>query len=81
MSPKASDILAQAMQLPAEERYDLVDALHESIHADDTTGIDPEWSATIKRRVEELESGKVQAVPWEVVDKMVFGEEDEPDSR
>src|SRR5271167_3508377 len=68
MTPKASEVLAQAMQLSPQERELLIDRLVESL--DDgpaEAGAEEAWGDEIKRRVDEIRSGKVKLIPGEQV--------------
>lgn len=70
MNPTAEQIAAFAMKLPASERAKLADQLFDSLDAvrDDH---DPEitalWLDEARRRLAELESGAVTAIPAEAV--------------
>jgi putative addiction module component (TIGR02574 family) len=68
MAPEVSEILKKALALPAEARAALAGSLLESLddHPPDP-GIDAAWSEEIKRRIEEIDSGKVQPIPYEEV--------------
>jgi putative addiction module component (TIGR02574 family) len=68
MTEEASDILKRALALPAEARAAIANTLLDSLeeaHADE--GVEAAWSEEIKRRIEEIESGKVQLIPYEEV--------------
>jgi len=70
--PAFDAVLAQALQLPEEERGDLVARLLRSLEPDDgdeVTGDDWEgaWSAEIDRRVEEVRNGTADLVDGETV--------------
>jgi len=70
--PAYDAVLAQALQLPEEERGDLVARLLRSLEPDDgdeVTGDDWEgaWSAEIDRRVEEVRNGTADLVDGETV--------------
>jgi putative addiction module component (TIGR02574 family) len=67
--PDVKEIIHAAEALPVEERAKLVDSLLRSLNPTDAA-IDRKWVAVAKRRLEELRSGKVKAVPVDVV----FGE-------
>lgn len=60
------EIIREAESLPVEERAKLVDSLLRSLNPTDAA-IDRKWVAVAKRRLEELRSGKVKAVPADVV--------------
>lgn len=68
MTTEVSDILKKALALPAEERAAIAGSLLESLHdphADE--GVEGAWSEEIQRRIEEIDSGKVQMIPYEEV--------------
>jgi putative addiction module component (TIGR02574 family) len=60
------EMIREAESLPVEERAKLVDSLLRSLNPTDAA-IDRKWLAMAKRRLEELRSGKVKAVPADVV--------------
>ena len=55
------------LSLPCEDRIYLVDKLLESLNAPSREAIDRLWAAEAERRIDELDSGKVQAIPGEQV--------------
>jgi putative addiction module component (TIGR02574 family) len=66
MSSDVSELLKRALALPPEARAALAGSLLESLDegpADE--GVEAAWSEEIKRRIEELDSGKVKPIPWE----------------
>lgn len=67
MPRKFSEILEEARQLPYGERAELI----EQLIADSAKDIDPEiekaWGDEALRRLKEIEDGKVQMIPGEVV--------------
>ncbi len=64
MSPEVSELLKQALALPAQARAALTGSLLESL--DDTVdpSVEQAWSLEIAHRIEELDSGKVKPIPW-----------------
>jgi len=60
-------IVAAASHLPREQVAEVVDRLTAALH----TGIDSEseesWKQEIRRRLVELESGRVQAIPGDTI--------------
>jgi putative addiction module component (TIGR02574 family) len=60
------EIIREAESLPVEERAKLVDSLLRSLNPPDAA-VDRKWVAVAKRRLEELRSGKVKAIPADVV--------------
>lgn len=60
------ELIEQAVALPVEERALVVDSLLRSLNSPQSE-IDAEWAAEAKRRLSELRSGRVEAVPGETV--------------
>lgn len=56
---------AEAMKLTPDERADLADKLWLSVHSRDE--IDAAWDAEIARRIQQIDSGEVECIPWETV--------------
>ncbi len=64
--PKSLEtVTAEALQLTAEERADLVELLIASIEP--ALPLHPEWEAEIARRIADVDSGRSQAIPSEQV--------------
>ncbi len=75
MTKAAEHILKEALALDPDDLADLMDQLILSGPRTDkeyTTA----WSEEIKKRLEEHESGKVKAVPWEEAAERIFGKKD-----
>ena len=72
MSPKANEILEQALALDEADRATVAGALIESLEGPADPGAEETWSEVIKRRVEEIESGSVETVPWSEVRERLF---------
>jgi putative addiction module component (TIGR02574 family) len=68
MSPKVAEVLDKALELSSHERGLLIDRLVESLDvAPPDEGVDEAWADEIKRRVDEIRSGKVKMIPGEQV--------------
>ena len=66
MNAEVSDLLKKALALPPEARAALAGSLLESLDDDPPDpGVEAAWADEIKRRIEELDSGKVKPIPWE----------------
>jgi putative addiction module component (TIGR02574 family) len=66
MSPKVAEVLDKALELSSHERGLLIDRLVESLdEAPRDEGVDAAWADEIKRRVDEIRSGKVKMIPGE----------------
>ena len=65
MAKSARDLFEEAMRLDPKERATLMRLLVDSLDAASEEGAEEAWRAEIERRIEELDSGQVEAVPWE----------------
>jgi putative addiction module component (TIGR02574 family) len=68
LTPQVADLLDKALALSTDERGVLIDRLVESL--DDGAagaGAEAAWAEEIKRRVDEIRSGKVKMIPGEQV--------------
>ena len=59
-----AEILKQALELPAEARAALADSLWDSLDQETDADVEQAWLEEIRRRVAELDSGAVRAIPW-----------------
>lgn len=64
MSQAVRELLTVALKLAPEEREELIDQLSASLDAMD---LGEYWEAEIKRRIDDIDSGRVKAVPAEDV--------------
>lgn len=62
---EARELFEEAMRLDPKERATLMRLLVDSLDAESEEGAEEAWRAEIERRIWELDSGQVQAVPWE----------------
>ncbi len=68
---KTKDLIAEAMSLPVEERAMVADSLLKSLNPPESD-IDKKWAAVAKRRLIELRSGQVEAIPGDEVFKKIW---------
>ena len=68
---KTKDLIAEAISLPIEERAMVVDSILRSLNPPDSD-IDKKWAAIARKRILELRSGEVEAVPGETVFSRVW---------
>jgi len=75
MSATVDELLRQALELDPKAREELATLLLESVPRESQEEVDAAWEATIRRRVQELESGAVQTIPWEDVRRKLLRSE------
>lgn len=68
LTPQVSEVLEKALALSTQARGLIIDRLIESLDDEPAEeGVEAAWSDEIKRRVEEIQSGKVEMIPGEQV--------------
>lgn len=67
MAASKDDVIRTALTLPEAERADLIGALIDSLDASVEAGAQEAWRVEITRRAEEIDSGAVQSIPWDLV--------------
>jgi putative addiction module component (TIGR02574 family) len=70
MSPRAQELLREALALPLDERADVAAQLLASLDdaaADDPAEVEAAWAAEIERRARRVIAGETTGVPWEDV--------------
>ena len=75
MTQAAEKLLHDAMALNDAERAELAAKLIETLDPDADTDYATAWEAEIERRLAELDSGTVRAIPWEQARRLIRGEE------
>jgi putative addiction module component (TIGR02574 family) len=65
MAKSARELFEEAMRLDPKERAALMRLLIDSLDTESEEGAEEAWRAEIERRIAELDSGQVQAVPWD----------------
>jgi putative addiction module component (TIGR02574 family) len=68
MTPQVSEVLEKALMLSAQDRGLLIDRLIESLDEGPAEeGVEEAWAEEIKRRVDDIRSGKAKMIPGEQV--------------
>jgi putative addiction module component (TIGR02574 family) len=68
ITPEASQVLERALDLSTEDRGALIARLIDSLDdAPIEAGVEEAWAVEIKRRVDDLRSGKARLIPEEEV--------------
>ena len=83
MSESAQQLILSALQLPASDRAEVVDAilasLQPGIDGDSAAEIQDAWSSEIRSRIDDIDSGRVKTIPSAEAWKMIDGEAELPD--
>ncbi len=72
LTPEVSKLLEQALSLSPEEQEALANSLFANLDREmnegpDEEGVEQAWAAEIKRRIDDIESGKTKMIPYEEV--------------
>ena len=65
MERHAAEVLKDALALPAEARAALIDSLIQSLDRTIDDRVEEAWREEIHRRLQQIDSGAVQLLPWE----------------
>lgn len=65
MAKSARELFEEAMRLAPEERATLMRLLVDTLDAESEEGVEEAWRVEIERRIADLDSGVVEAIPWE----------------
>lgn len=71
MIMKTKELIDEAVSLPVEERALVIDSLLRSLNQPESE-IDRKWAAVAQRRLTEIRSGTVDAVPGEEVFEKIW---------
>jgi putative addiction module component (TIGR02574 family) len=68
MTPQVSELLEKALELSTQERGLLAARLIDSLDDEpEEEGVEAAWGEEIKRRVDDIRSGRVKTIPGEQV--------------
>ena len=67
MSEKSAILLEESLALPKNERAGLADALLSSLEPPADVDVEQAWKEEVKRRVQALDKGQAQVIPWDQV--------------
>ena len=75
MATELRQLFQEALELTDNDRATLAGLLIESLEMPPDPDVEAAWAAETERRWQEIESGKVQTIPWEDVKaKLMSGE-------
>lgn len=72
MSKSVVDLFNEASELEEKDRATLAGLLLESLEIEPDPDVDAEWNVEIERRVQQLENGEVEPIPWEEVKQRLY---------
>lgn len=72
MTDEAISLLKKALALSVPERAELAGSLIESLDAAEDKSVASAWDAEIARRMEDLDTGKVQPISLDEVRRRLF---------
>ena len=64
MGRKIHELFREAAELSERERAELAGLLLESLESEQDEDVESAWAEEIERRVRQLDSGEVKAIPW-----------------
>ena len=70
MTPRAQELLREALSLPIDERADVAAELLASLDdvgSEDVARVEAAWAAEIERRARRVMAGESAGIPWEDV--------------
>ena len=67
MTALRDKLFNEALQLNESERAALAGMLIDSIDSEVEKGVEAAWMAEIERRIEQLDAGMAETIPWDVV--------------
>ena len=73
MSRTFTDVWKEAAELSDEDRAALAGLLIESLEGEPDPDVEAAWAAEIEKRVDEIDAGTVESIPWEQVRQRLLG--------
>jgi putative addiction module component (TIGR02574 family) len=67
MNPALDKVTSEALELPNAERLALAHTLLESVEPPCSSDVEGAWDDIIRRRIDEIDSGKIESIPWNQV--------------
>ena len=71
MTKGAEKILAEALTLDTRERADLAAKLLASLDGEPDDEVEAAWAAEVERRIQDIDAGRAELVPWEDVERRI----------
>ena len=71
MNANASQILNGALKLKEKERAEIAAILMQSLDEDIDPAAEAEWDAEIRKRLDEIDSGKIKMLSWQEIEEVL----------
>jgi putative addiction module component (TIGR02574 family) len=71
MTQDANEVLRRALALSPEDRAELAGSLLESLDVSQDPDAEAAWHEEVASRIQDLESGRAKAIPWQEVRRRV----------
>jgi putative addiction module component (TIGR02574 family) len=78
MAPEARKLIAEALKLPVRERAELVVEILSTLDSereDDGDAADTAWREEVRRRLAEIDAGRVEPLSWEAARRLIDADE------
>ena len=79
MNARIDLVLEDVLRLSAEERSAVAAALIDSLETEVDDDADQAWSDEIQRRIDDIDTGRVQLIPWSEVRRRMRGADESGD--
>ncbi|MFO0965060.1 MAG: addiction module protein [Gemmataceae bacterium] len=76
MMLSSEQLLQEALRLSPDQRVDLAGKLLDSVDVGDAES-DPGWSDELKRRMDDMRTGKVKGMTWEETMRFILDDTDD----
>ena len=67
MNAKTQEVLQAALSLPESDRAEIAASLIHSLESEADADADEAWAEEIRRRLDAIDKGEVQLIPWDDV--------------
>ena len=70
-------LVSEILNWPLNDRADLAAKLLESIDPGEDSDAESAWAEEIKKRLEDIEAGRAELIPWSEARKMIMADTDD----
>lgn len=69
-----TEVIEHALRLTDAERIEIAEAIYQSLEGPVDPDAEHAWDVEIARRIQNLNSGKTQPIPWDEARRRIAGE-------